>query len=347
MHLMTVSFMIPSRSGSNFTPRFGLAGPVTVATSPVALCYILAYARNAIASKVSDYVQLALPRPDNPDLHSIVVVATRKEVDLQRRQLELPVDRVNGEPALNSHTVWEQAGIDGAALRDYLYSIASWSRSVVTRLRCSGSYSDEVEDRERKSIMMESSEHSPEDQAAEQDDSESTASAENELDSSNSRPERAAGLREPTASLNGVRNSTEGSSSVGLDNGSIVHDKSKASHRVTKLSQCLAENMTISVSSMVADIILLPFETLLVRSVAITYLATPGLSPTSSHWIREQIYPTGSWFGMGLRGGQAMDYARKMALCFGMEMVLGYGVWQIGAGVTWGVGKWFFNWGRL
>ncbi|KAL9584553.1 MAG: hypothetical protein Q9212_002044 [Teloschistes hypoglaucus] len=195
--------------------------------------------------------------------------------------------------------------------------------------------------------MVESSENAQEDQAAEWDDNEIIASAENELDSSNSRPERTASTPEPTASSSSIRNNTERTSSIGLHNWRTARDASKPSHRVTTLSQCLAYNMAESVSSMVADIILLPLETLLVRSIAITYLTTPGLSPTSSHWIREQIYPTGSWFGMGLRGGRAMDYARNMVLCFGMEMLLGYGVWQIGAGVTWGVGKWVFNWGRL
>ncbi|KAI4201055.1 MAG: hypothetical protein LQ350_003484 [Teloschistes chrysophthalmus] len=310
---------------------------------------ILALARNAIASKVSDYVQLALPRPDNPDFYSVAVARgrAREEVKLPKRYLGLPMDRVDGEPVLNSRTVWEQARSDGAALSNHLYSIASWSRSIITERRHPGSYSDEVEDQERKFVVMESFEKPQEDQAIEQDDNESIASAEDEFDSTNSRPERTATATEPTAPSSSTRNNTERTSPTGLDNGSLVRDPSKPSHRITKLSQCLANNMAESVSSMVADIILLPLETLLVRSLAITYLATPGLSPTSSHWIREQIYPTGSWFGMGLRGGRAMDYARKMVLCFGMEMVLGYGVWQIGAGVTWGVGKWFFNWGRL
>ncbi|KAI4258312.1 MAG: hypothetical protein LQ352_001250 [Teloschistes flavicans] len=188
---------------------------------------------------------------------------------------------------------------------------------------------------------MESSKISQEDQPTESDDDASITSTENESDSSNSEPEQTA------ASLNQTHRHTERTALTGLDTRRRGDDESKPCHRVTNLSSGPADTMAFSVSTMVASIILLPLETLLVRSVATAYLTTSGPSSASCYWLREEIYPTGSWFGMGLRGGRAMDYARKMVLCFGMEMVLGYGVWQIGAGVTWWIGKWFFNWGKL
>lgn len=38
------------------------------------------------------------------------------------------------------------------------------------------------------------------------------------------------------------------------------------------------------------------------------------------------------------------DYAARMTLCAGLEMCVGYAVWQLGAGVVWWLGFRWFQW---
>ena len=66
--------------------------------------------------------------------------------------------------------------------------------------------------------------------------------------------------------------------------------------------------------------------------------------------LRGGVYPMSAWFGVGLGAGgwrRAGDYVGKMLLCLGLETVVGLGVWQCGVGVTWWIGRRWFQWGRL
>ncbi len=42
-----------------------------------------------------------------------------------------------------------------------------------------------------------------------------------------------------------------------------------------------------------------------------------------------------------------MDYSGKMVSCAGLEMMVRYAVWQVGAGAVWWFGLRWFNWQSL
>ncbi|KAL8773110.1 MAG: hypothetical protein Q9209_001786 [Squamulea sp. 1 TL-2023] len=123
-------------------------------------------------------------------------------------------------------------------------------------------------------------------------------------------------------------------------------DSSMPTYRVTYLTALMAETVAGSLSTLIADLTLLPLEALFVRSVALAYLDTAGGASYSNMGLRNDIYPLGSWFGMGLRSGRAMDYVRKMVLCFGIDMLLNFGLWQMTAGTAWWFGRKRFRWGK-
>ncbi|KAL8674700.1 MAG: hypothetical protein Q9168_000932 [Polycauliona sp. 1 TL-2023] len=114
---------------------------------------------------------------------------------------------------------------------------------------------------------------------------------------------------------------------------------SRPIYRVTSLTTLMTDTLADSLSTMVANILLLPLEALLVRSVAFTYLNTADGAAYSAMGLQKEIYPLGSWLGNGLRGGRAMDYGRKMILCFGVDMLLSLATWQATTGVAWWMGK--------
>ncbi|KAI4246576.1 MAG: hypothetical protein L6R40_001939 [Gallowayella cf. fulva] len=122
---------------------------------------------------------------------------------------------------------------------------------------------------------------------------------------------------------------------------------SQATYHVTRLTTLAAGTLTVSLSKMLADILLLPLEALFIRSVALAYLDTADGASYAAMGLRQEIYPLGSWFGTALRGGRAMDYVRKMTLCFGLDMLLGFGAWQVTAGAAWWVGQKFCRWGQM
>ena len=121
-------------------------------------------------------------------------------------------------------------------------------------------------------------------------------------------------------------------------------------------------------STHLADILFLPLESLFIRSVALSFFSLPlfmpyspplqsrsPFLPSSPHTspsaalLRAEIFPLGTWFGVGLRGrrGRMMDYAARMTLCSGLEVCVGYVVWQLGAGVVWWLGFRWFQWRML
>lgn len=116
-------------------------------------------------------------------------------------------------------------------------------------------------------------------------------------------------------------------------------DPSKPAYRVTQFSTLMVDTLATTLSSIVADILLLPLEALLVRSVASTYLNTPSGAVYSTMGLRHEIYPLRSWAGMGLGGGRIMDYVRKMTLCLGVDILLRLAVWQATVGAAWWWGR--------
>ncbi|KAL8869971.1 MAG: hypothetical protein Q9198_007746 [Flavoplaca austrocitrina] len=122
-------------------------------------------------------------------------------------------------------------------------------------------------------------------------------------------------------------------------------DSPKQEHRVTQLTVLMANTAAQSISNIVTDILMMPLEALLVRSIALTYLNMPRGAAWSAMGFRNDIYPLGSWLGMGLRGWNGMDYVKKMVLCLGVDMVLSFAAWQTTAGAAWWFGKKKFKWG--
>ncbi|MCJ1261404.1 hypothetical protein MMC22_001268 [Lobaria immixta] len=139
----------------------------------------------------------------------------------------------------------------------------------------------------------------------------------------------------------------------------------ETNHRVTALTAHLADAMGSHISTHLADILFFPLEALFIRSVARNFLSPPLQSSTGhlassfpflvpTHTsvaasLRAEVFPSETWFGAGLRGGKSgmIDYAGRLALCAGLEMGMGFAVWQLGAGVVWWLGVKVFEWHLL
>ena len=123
-------------------------------------------------------------------------------------------------------------------------------------------------------------------------------------------------------------------------------------HRITSMSAFAADTMSHHLASHLVDILFLPLEALFVRSLVTGFLSSPRAGPqaqaVAARW-KGEVYPLGTWFGMGPRGGwrSMVDYAGKMVLVLGMQMGVHLTAWQICTGVAWVIGKRRFGWGRL
>ncbi|KAL9007115.1 MAG: hypothetical protein Q9188_000150 [Gyalolechia gomerana] len=318
----------------------------SLACSPVILYYALRTARTVTQWKAFEYFELALPKPDNPDRTSINLALHRGEDANFVPGLNFRLDEETRLPVKEVRTVRELAQKDWAAFSNRVASMALWCQSIFMRdTNSSISYlSPNLQKREDRpaSASPRPSEPSQEQEMLEQINSSSPQPVEGRL-------------VQPSEELSlPVIRSQDASSSSG---GTIaqdpfrelheLHDDSRPTHRVTRLTNIMTRTMAAHLSIVFTNALYLPLEALFVRSVASAYLSTTGGVSESSLWLRNEIYPLGSWFGMGWGKGRAMDYARKMTLCLGMQMALGYGVWQIGAGATWWLGKSMHGWGRL
>lgn len=77
-------------------------------------------------------------------------------------------------------------------------------------------------------------------------------------------------------------------------------------------------------------LLFLPLDTLFKRSVALSFLGSPAkaLSSSSASMLHE-VYPKGSWFGLGSRGGQVLDYSTKLMVCVGLQSIFKCLVWHL------------------
>lgn len=123
-------------------------------------------------------------------------------------------------------------------------------------------------------------------------------------------------------------------------------------HRLTALTAYSADALALHLSTHITDILIMPFEALWVRSVALAFLSSPaagaGTQAAAGRW-RGEVFPLGGWFGMGLRGGWrgVGDYVGKMVLLTGLEMGVGEFVWQACTVFSWWCGIRMFGWGNL
>ena len=130
-------------------------------------------------------------------------------------------------------------------------------------------------------------------------------------------------------------------------------DSKEPMHRVTLLSGYMADMLASHLAQYVAELLCLPIQALLVRTVALGFLAAAGptsSAPTSALGLTRTVYPPTAWFGLGPRGAGwrgVADYAAKMVLCSAVEAAVGCGVWQLGTLTCFWVGRRWFGWGRL
>ncbi|KAL8730421.1 MAG: hypothetical protein Q9166_004059 [cf. Caloplaca sp. 2 TL-2023] len=320
----------------------------SIATSPVVISYLFDTAHAVIRSKVFNYIRLTLPKPDNPDVDSLTVAGDRGEAV---PGLEFTAD---GEYV----TVQRLAEKDWTDFSNDFTSLISWCRSFIRGAQCSKSLqsvSHIPNEGLSAGILSGYTDSGHEAGPAEQENAAETALLRDTLDPSSPGPGFA--QAEPVGEMNPRASESSSNDWQAIIEGSELElspprsrskhnppELSKPMYRVTHLTALMTETLATSLSTIIADILLLPLETLFVRSVALTYLSTAG---GGAMGFRNEIYPLGSWFGAGIREGRAMDYARKMALCLGMDMLLEFGVWQVTAGVVWWVGTRRFRWGRL
>ncbi|KAI4286290.1 MAG: hypothetical protein L6R38_000056 [Xanthoria sp. 2 TBL-2021] len=258
-------------------------------------------------------------------------------------------------------TIRGQVEEDWTAFSNYFKTLTSWWESSIVRNQSSDATvsvpknphtSDEALVARALSV---SANDGHEDHLAELSDDAEAAFSGNTSDSPSSErshrgagPERISNQRASRSGSNDWQADVQGSE-LGITAPRSLYrtkDTSKPTYRVTHLTTLMADTFATSLSTIVADVLLLPLEALFVRSVALTYLNTPSGAAYSTMGLRNEIYPLGSWAGMGLRGGRVMDYVRKMALCLGVDMLLRFAVWQATAGAAWWVGKKRFKWGR-
>ncbi|MCJ1471836.1 hypothetical protein MMC13_000477 [Lambiella insularis] len=126
-------------------------------------------------------------------------------------------------------------------------------------------------------------------------------------------------------------------------------------HRLTALTLFASDSLAQHLVSDLINVLRLPVEAYLARSIALAYLTRGALAPSSSAAttapaLGRMVYPRNTWFGAGLQAGGWAGvgvYAGKMALCVGLESVVGFCVWQMGFQVAWWAGRRRFLWGAL
>ncbi|KAL8843589.1 MAG: hypothetical protein Q9170_000093 [Blastenia crenularia] len=326
----------------------------SLTTSPVVLYFAFHTIKDAIRKTLFKYITHVLPKPDNPDSASLQVALGREDGSLvlpgfgyrYTARSRLVILREND-------TVREMASQDWATFSNHIASVVVWWRCFLMRhgYTISGrSHTEKLNSEWQPDLAPLPPPEPIQEQPMPECASNSWISPLE--DSPNSTYiELSIPIVQPQETVVGDSGNTTSEWSAVAQNSTIsfseVHDDSKPTHRVTLLTSYMASFMAVNLSSICAQVLVLPLETLFVRSIVLAYSNTAGGASQSSLWLCNETYPLGSWFGMGLKSGRAMDYARKMTLCFGLEVAFGYGIWQIGAGVAWWYGKTRHAWGRL
>lgn len=109
-------------------------------------------------------------------------------------------------------------------------------------------------------------------------------------------------------------------------------------HRVTLLSNFPADTFAAHASSLLTTLMLLPLESLVMRSIALSYPNPPFDMGVRSVWC---------WFG-GRQGGlgDRVGYMLSVGLLLGMQSVMYHAVWRVGNLWAVGFGR-SLGWGKL
>lgn len=113
-------------------------------------------------------------------------------------------------------------------------------------------------------------------------------------------------------------------------------------HRVTLLSSHPVDSLASHLAAFISTIILSPIESLCLRSLAHSYLASHPSATTRA----SDLYPVGLWFG-GNSWPDVLAYCGRIILMRGMQAALRAGVWGFLVGSTMRIGRKFCGWGEL
>lgn len=333
----------------------------SLAVSPVVLLCVRSWMRDLVEHKVQKYTRAALPAPDLPDIYSIEAAI---EDDIDR-------DNIPGlGNAVDTPELWESRSVTEELAKDLQYIGRKfqnlydkfWGLFPSTSRKSSSSPAmDPFPISTPTPAIMDSLENDTSPPSPSYDPSSSSTSR-----PSTPRPQieitgsttssgtvyMSVAIPVPISSLSRRRRYNNhprdppSPSSPSPDN---VH---YPYYRITTLTAQAADSMAQHLSGCITEVLLFPLEALYVRSVAFSFLSSPaanvGAKVAAERW-KEEVYPLGGWFGMGLRGGWrgVADYVGKMVLVQGLEMGIGLAVWQVTVGLSWWVGRKWFKWGRL
>lgn len=113
-------------------------------------------------------------------------------------------------------------------------------------------------------------------------------------------------------------------------------------HRVTLLSSHPVDSLASHLAAFISTIILSPIESLCLRSLAHSYLASHPSATTGT----SDLYHVGLWFG-GNSWPDVLAYSGRIILMRGMQAALRAGVWGFLVGSTMRIGRKFCGWGTL
>lgn len=338
---------------------------VSLSVSPVVLLCVGSWIRPLVEHKVQRYVRAALPAPDFPDIYSLQA-ADEDEIDR---------DNIPGlGNAVDTPELWESACITEEISKD-LQSIGRnfqilrdrfWGLFSRTSRKPSTSpalepislptsmppLADLLEDAALPSSpSYDPSSSNPSPPSTPHPQFEITGST-----TANGIVHMNVAIPVPISSLSRRRRYNNDPRNPFPRFGPGPNNTHHPYYRITTLTAQAADSMTQHLSGYITDILLFPFEALYVRSVALSFLSSlssPGANVrtkmAAERW-KGQVYPVGRWFGMGLRaaGWRGVgDYVGKMVLVQGLGTGIGFAVWQVGVGVSWWVGRKWFEWGRL
>ncbi|KAI9839623.1 MAG: hypothetical protein M1819_002249 [Sarea resinae] len=153
---------------------------------------------------------------------------------------------------------------------------------------------------------------------------------------------------------------------------SSMTDSLRPRHRVTALSSDPAHTLALFLSNCLATWAMLPLETLLVRRLALSFLAAPGPAShqraaaaffrdmiwaprwgSATDWwlVLRRLFTRGSAGGAGASvdddGWALRSYAGRILLACGLEAAVGWSIWEgTCLGTVW-LGRRWFGWGQF
>ena len=119
------------------------------------------------------------------------------------------------------------------------------------------------------------------------------------------------------------------------------------SHRVTALTLHASESIGSHIVGAITSLLRLSLESLYTRSLASSFLAARNTERGA--WILTHVYPLSLWIVPGYKGvtlSGFRDYASKIVLCIGTEVIVTSGVWRLGCGFAEWLGLSYY-WGKL